>query len=55
MPLSEMENIAVGMICGVSDTTATQPTNYWKNAQQQKRPLTLDPCVIPAAPLPRLF
>lgn len=43
MPLSDIENCAVGVICGVSDTTLLQSANYWKNAQQQKLPFTLDP------------
>mmetsp|Transcript_10230 Transcript_10230/g.20862 ORF Transcript_10230/g.20862 Transcript_10230/m.20862 type:complete len:270 (-) Transcript_10230:480-1289(-) len=46
MPLSDFENCAVGVFCGVSDTTLLQSTNYWKNAQQQGLPFTLDPRVL---------
>jgi len=40
------ENCAIGIICGVSDTTLLQSTNYWKNASQQQLPFTLDPKVL---------
>merc|ERR1719238_728687 len=40
------ENCAIGVICGVSDTTLLQSTNYYKNAQQQRLPMTLDPRVL---------
>jgi len=46
MPLSDVENCAIGVICGVSDTTLLQSTNYYKNAMQQRLPMTLDPRVL---------
>ena len=44
--LSDLENCSIGIICGVSDTTLLQSTNYWKNAQQQGLPFTLNPAVL---------
>jgi len=41
-----MENCAIGLICGVADTTLLQSCNYWKNANQQGLPFTLDPRVL---------
>jgi len=46
MPLSDLENCTIGIICGASDTTLLQATNYWKNASQQGLPFTLDPRVL---------
>jgi len=46
MPLSDLENCTLGIICGASDTTLLQSTNYWKNAKQQGLPFTLDPRVL---------
>ena len=46
MPLSDMENCAIGVLCGATDCTLLQATNYWKNAQQQGLPFTLDPRVL---------
>ena len=46
MPLSDAENCAIGAICGTADTTLLQATNYWKNANQQRLPFTLDPRVL---------
>lgn len=46
MPLSDLENMATGMFCGAVDCALLQPTNYWKNAQQQKLPFTLNPSVL---------
>jgi len=46
MVLSDLENCSIGIICGVSDTTLLQSTNYWKNAKQQGLPFTLDPRVL---------
>ena len=43
MPLSDMENCAIGIICGVSDTTLLQSTNYYKTASQARLPFTLSP------------
>lgn len=28
MPLTDMENCAVGVLCGAADCTLLQPTNY---------------------------
>eukprot|EP00965_Chrysotila_dentata_P241650 6204406-Pleurochrysis_carterae.AAC.4 len=44
--LSDVENCAIGAICGTADTTLLQSTNYWKNAQQQRLPFTLNPAVL---------
>jgi len=46
MPMSDMENCAIGIFCGFADTTLLQSTNYWKNAQQQGLPFTLNPAVL---------
>ena len=46
MPLSDMENCAIGVLCGVSDTTLLQSTNYWKTASQQKLPFSINPLVV---------
>jgi len=46
MPLSDKENCTIGVICGMTDTTLLQSTNYWKNAQQQGLPFSLDPRVL---------
>ncbi|KAL1520639.1 hypothetical protein AB1Y20_022212 [Prymnesium parvum] len=46
MGLSDMENCAIGLICGTADTTLLQSTNYWKNASQQGLPFTLNPAVL---------
>jgi len=43
MPLSDTENLIFGATCGTTDVTLLQATNYWKNAQQQRLPFTLDP------------
>eukprot|EP00966_Prymnesium_polylepis_P130761 3024453-Prymnesium_polylepis.1 len=49
------ENCAIGLICGVAGarracprehTTLLQSCNYWKNANQQGLPFTLDPRVL---------
>ena len=44
--LSDTENSALGIVCGVTDCTLLQSTNYWKNAQQQGLPFTLNPSVL---------
>ena len=49
--LSDLENCAIGAICGTADTTLLQSTNYWKNAQQQRLPFTMNPAVL-CAPSP---
>ena len=41
-----MENCAIGIFCGATDCTLLQSTNYWKNAQQQGLPFTLNPSVL---------
>jgi hypothetical protein len=46
MPMSDFENCAIGVICGATDCTLLQSTNYWKNAQQQGLPFSLDPRVL---------
>lgn len=46
MPLTDAENVLIGGICGTADTTLLQSTNYWKNAQQQRLPFTMDPRVL---------
>ena len=46
MPLTDAENMAIGITCGATDCLLLQPTNYWKNAQQQKLPFTLNPSVL---------
>jgi len=46
MPLTDLENCATGIFCGVADCTLLQSTNYWKNAKQQGLPFTLDPRVL---------
>jgi len=46
MPLSDLENCSIGIICGATDCTLLQSTNYWKNAQQQGLPFSLDPRVL---------
>ena len=46
MPLSDLENISLGFFCGFADCTLLQSTNYWKNAQQQGLPFTLNPAVL---------
>ena len=46
MPLSDAENSAIGILCGATDCTLLQSTNYWKNAQQQGLPFTLNPSVL---------
>ena len=46
MPLSDAENCAIGVTCGVADVLLLQPTNYWKNAAQQNLPFTLNPAVL---------
>ena len=46
MPLTDAENVLIGAICGTADTTLLQSTNYWKNAQQQRLPFTMDPRVL---------
>ena len=46
MPLSDTQNLIFGAVCGTTDVTLLQPTNYWKNAQQQKLPFTLSPSVL---------
>lgn len=46
MPPSDIENCFIGVVCGLSDTTLLQSTNYWKNAQQQRLPFTMDPRVL---------
>jgi len=44
--LTDAENCAVGVLCGVTDCTLLQATNYWKNAKQQGLAFTLDPRVL---------
>ena len=46
MPLSDIENCAIGVTCGVADVLLLQPTNYWKNAAQQNLPFTLNPTLL---------
>jgi len=46
MGLTDLENCAIGLICGTADTTLLQSTNYWKNASQQGLPFTLNPAVL---------
>ena len=46
MPLSDLENCAVGVICGATDCTLLQSTNYWKNASQQGLPFSLNPAIL---------
>mmetsp|Transcript_23044 Transcript_23044/g.71798 ORF Transcript_23044/g.71798 Transcript_23044/m.71798 type:complete len:267 (-) Transcript_23044:212-1012(-) len=46
MPLSDLENSALGILCGFTDCSLLQSTNYWKNAQQQGLPFTLNPSVL---------
>jgi len=46
MPLSDTQNLIFGAVCGTTDVTLLQSTNYWKNAQQQKLPFTLSPSVL---------
>ena len=44
--LTDMENCAVGTLCGTADVLLLQPTNYWKNAQQNGMPFTLNPAIL---------
>jgi len=46
MVLTDLETCTIGVVCGVSDTTLLQSTNYWKNAQQQRMPFTIDPRLL---------
>ena len=46
MGLTDLENMSLGITCGAVDCMLLQPTNYWKNAQQQKLPFTLNPSVL---------
>ena len=46
MPLSDTENCMMGILCGATDCTLLQSTNYWKNASQQGLPFSLDPRVL---------
>ena len=46
MPLTDVENCAIGVTCGVADVLLLQPTNYWKNAAQQALPFTLNPSIL---------
>lgn len=46
MPLTDAENLAFGGLCGLTDVTLLQSTNYWKNAVQQGLPFTLNPAVL---------
>jgi len=46
MVLSDLENCAVGLLCGTADVCLLQPTNYWKNAQQNGMPFSLSPAVL---------
>jgi len=44
--LTDMENCAVGTLCGTADVLMLQPTNYWKNASQNGMPFTLNPAIL---------
>ena len=44
--LTDFENSQVGLICGVLEVTMLQSLNYFKNAQQQQLPLTMNPRVL---------
>ena len=46
MPLTDVENVVMGTICGTADVCLLQPTNYWKNASQQGLPFSLKPSVL---------
>lgn len=46
MGLSDLENCALGLVCGTADVTLLQSTNYWKNAAQNGMPFTLDPRIL---------
>lgn len=46
MPLTDSENLMFGALCGTTDVTLLQSTNYWKNAVQQGLPFTLNPTVL---------
>ena len=50
--LSDLENCAIGAICGTADTTLLQSTNYWKNASQQRLPFTMNPAILCATTRP---
>ena len=45
-PLSDVENIGFGLLCGFTDVALFQPMNYWKNAVQQSLPFTLNPSLL---------
>ena len=44
--LSEPENAGLGVFTAVVETSLLQPTLYWKNARQQRLPITLDPRIV---------
>ena len=44
--LSESENAGLGVFTAVVETSLLQPTLYWKNARQQRLPITLDPRIV---------
>ena len=44
--MTDLENCAMGITCGVTDCTLLQSTNYWKNAVQQGLPFTMNPAVL---------
>ncbi len=41
--LSEGENALLGTVGGCIEVSLLQSLNYWKNALQQGKPLTLNP------------
>lgn len=44
--LTDSQNLIFGGLCGIADVSLLQSCNYWKNAQQQGLPFTLNPAVL---------
>lgn len=45
-PLTDQQNVVLGIVAAVIEGAILQPTVYWKNSMQQKLPFVWDPRIV---------